>query len=102
MIDTAACPMSRTAESITPTPRLALEEASPASPELGTHVSVHVYDLHKTVLTRALNAVLPSGAFHVGVEVYGRERDYVWKPNRRIAKRTPTKNPNHSFRETVP
>lgn len=69
-------------------------------------VLVRVYDLGKTVITRNfLNHVTKSyGAFHTGVEIYGREWSFgmtfddwstgiTWNP--------PAVNPDHSFRETL-
>lgn len=69
-------------------------------------VLVRVYDLGKTALTRGfLNQVTKSyGAYHTGVEVYGREWSFgmtfddwstgvTWNP--------PAVNPDHSFRETL-
>jgi hypothetical protein len=68
-------------------------------------VLVRVYHLNKTVITRALNRNLKSyGAFHTGVEVYGREWSFgmtfddwstgiTWNP--------PGENPDHTFCETL-
>mmetsp|Transcript_3740 Transcript_3740/g.10645 ORF Transcript_3740/g.10645 Transcript_3740/m.10645 type:complete len:220 (+) Transcript_3740:139-798(+) len=68
-------------------------------------VLVRVYDLGRTVLTRLHNQVSKSyGAFHTGVEVYGREWSFgmtfddqstgvTWNP--------PAQNPDHNFRETL-
>jgi len=68
-------------------------------------VLVRVYHLNKTIVTRALNRNLKSyGAFHTGVEVYGREWSFgmtfddwstgiTWNP--------PGENPDHTFCETL-
>lgn len=68
-------------------------------------VLVRVYHLNKTVVTRALNRNFKSyGAFHTGVEVYGREWSFgmtfddwstgiTWNP--------PGENPDHTFCETL-
>jgi len=69
-------------------------------------VLVRIYDLGKTFVTRgAWNSVTRSyGAFHSGVQVYGREWSFgmtlddvstgvTWNP--------PGKNEDHSFRETI-
>eukprot|EP00403_Amphidinium_massartii_P030097 CAMPEP_0178397488 /NCGR_PEP_ID=MMETSP0689_2-20121128/14273_1 /TAXON_ID=160604 /ORGANISM="Amphidinium massartii, Strain CS-259" /LENGTH=270 /DNA_ID=CAMNT_0020018201 /DNA_START=145 /DNA_END=954 /DNA_ORIENTATION=+ len=69
-------------------------------------VSVRVYDLGKTFMTRGvLNSVAKSyGAFHSGIEVYGREWSFgmtfnewstgvTWNP--------PGLNADHTFRETI-
>jgi len=68
-------------------------------------VLVRVYHLNKTVITRALNRNFKSfGAFHTGVEVYGREWSFgmtfddwstgiTWNP--------PGENPDHTFCETL-
>jgi len=68
-------------------------------------VLVRVYHLNKTVVTRALNRNFKSyGAFHTGVEVYGREWSFgmtfddwstgiTWNP--------PGENPDHTFGETL-
>eukprot|EP00929_Paragymnodinium_shiwhaense_P020219 TRINITY_DN13543_c0_g1_i1.p1 TRINITY_DN13543_c0_g1~~TRINITY_DN13543_c0_g1_i1.p1 ORF type:complete len:343 (-),score=66.11 TRINITY_DN13543_c0_g1_i1:117-1073(-) len=69
-------------------------------------VLVHVYDLGQTFITKnVLNKVAKSyGAFHTGVEVYGKEWSFgmtfdplstgiTWNP--------PGQNPDHTFRETL-
>jgi len=68
-------------------------------------VLVRVYHLNKTVITRALNRNLKSyGAYHTGVEVYGREWSFgmtfddwstgiTWNP--------PGENPDHTYCETL-
>mmetsp|Transcript_25070 Transcript_25070/g.56854 ORF Transcript_25070/g.56854 Transcript_25070/m.56854 type:complete len:322 (-) Transcript_25070:60-1025(-) len=68
-------------------------------------VFVRVYDLGQTFFTRSLNRVTKSyGAFHTGVEVYGREWSFGmtfndWSTG--ITWNLPGKNPDHSFRETL-
>jgi len=68
-------------------------------------VLVKVYDLGQTIVTRGYNRMTKSyGAFHTGVEVYGREWSFgmtfddwstgvTWNP--------PGMNPDHKFRETL-
>mmetsp|Transcript_42336 Transcript_42336/g.95524 ORF Transcript_42336/g.95524 Transcript_42336/m.95524 type:complete len:354 (+) Transcript_42336:106-1167(+) len=67
-------------------------------------VSLRVYDLGQTVLTRGYNAVNKSyGAFHTGVEVYGREWSFGAAPvgYSGIGENPPGENTMHSFRETL-
>lgn len=67
-------------------------------------VSLRVYDLGQTVLTRGYNAVNKSyGAFHTGVEVYGREWSFGAAPEgySGIGENPPGENTMHSFRETL-
>jgi len=67
-------------------------------------VSLRVYDLGQTVLTRSYNAVNKSyGAFHTGVEVYGREWSFGSAPAgySGIGENPPGENIMHSFRETL-
>mmetsp|Transcript_1054 Transcript_1054/g.3176 ORF Transcript_1054/g.3176 Transcript_1054/m.3176 type:complete len:362 (+) Transcript_1054:172-1257(+) len=67
-------------------------------------VSLKVYDLGQTVLTRGYNAVNKSyGAFHTGVEVYGREWSFGAAPEgySGIGENPPGENTMHSFRETL-
>lgn len=68
-------------------------------------VLLNVYDLGRTFLTRGINHVAKSyGAFHTGLEVYGREWSFgmtfddwssgvTWNP--------PRENPDHRYRETI-
>jgi len=68
-------------------------------------VLVRVYDLGRTFLTRWHNKVTKSyGAFHTGVEVYGREWSFgmtfdEWSTG--VTNNPPKQNPDHSFRETL-
>jgi len=67
-------------------------------------VTLRVYDLGQTVLTRGYNAVNKSyGAFHTGVEVYGREWSFGAAPvgYSGIGENPPGENSMHSFRETL-
>jgi len=67
-------------------------------------VSLRVYDLGQTVITRGYNAVNKSyGAFHTGVEVYGREWSFGAAPPgySGIGENLPGENLMHSFRETL-
>lgn len=68
-------------------------------------VMVRVYDLGRTFLTRWHNQVTKSyGAFHTGVEVYGREWCFgmtldEWSTG--ITWNVPGMNADHTFRETL-
>mmetsp|Transcript_150013 Transcript_150013/g.463085 ORF Transcript_150013/g.463085 Transcript_150013/m.463085 type:complete len:326 (+) Transcript_150013:119-1096(+) len=67
-------------------------------------VTLRVYDLGQTVLTRGYNAVNKSyGAFHTGVEVYGREWSFGAAPEgySGIGENPPGESSQHSFRETL-
>jgi len=74
-------------------------------------VLVHVYDLGDTFLTRGLwNSVLKSyGAFHTGVEVYGREwlfgvstgDENDFSDPTGVSWHSPKENRDHSYRETL-
>mmetsp|Transcript_72145 Transcript_72145/g.167192 ORF Transcript_72145/g.167192 Transcript_72145/m.167192 type:complete len:315 (-) Transcript_72145:163-1107(-) len=67
-------------------------------------VSLRVYDLGQTVLTRGYNAMNKNyGAFHTGVEVYGREWSFGAAPEgySGIGENPPGENTMHSFRETL-
>lgn len=67
-------------------------------------VLVRVYDLGTTVLTHPHNAITKSyGAFHTGVEVFGREWSFGMTDDWRtgITWCPPGKNPDHTFRETL-
>lgn len=69
-------------------------------------VYLRVYDLGQTVLTRGvLNRVTQSyGAFHTGVEVYGREWSFgmtMDDVSTGITWNAPGQNTDHSFRETL-
>lgn len=72
-------------------------------------VLVHVYDLGDSFLTRGLNSVAKSyGAFHTGVEVYGREWLFGVAVNEDdgtdptgVSWHLPRENRDHSFRETL-
>mmetsp|Transcript_12566 Transcript_12566/g.38782 ORF Transcript_12566/g.38782 Transcript_12566/m.38782 type:complete len:261 (-) Transcript_12566:76-858(-) len=68
-------------------------------------VLVRVYDLGRTFLTRWHNKLTRGyGAFHTGVELYGREWSFGmtfddWSTG--VTWNLPMQNPDHSFRETL-
>lgn len=68
-------------------------------------VLVRVYDLGQTFWTRLHNQITKSyGAFHTGVEVYGREWCFGMTFDdfsTGITSNMPAKNPDHTFRETL-
>mmetsp|Transcript_91495 Transcript_91495/g.264026 ORF Transcript_91495/g.264026 Transcript_91495/m.264026 type:complete len:252 (-) Transcript_91495:58-813(-) len=68
-------------------------------------VLVRVYDLGRTVLTRWHNEVSKGyGAFHTGVEVYGREWSFGMTfddYSTGVTCNPPMMNPDHNFRETL-
>lgn len=68
-------------------------------------VMVRVYNLTTAVMARGFNSMLKSfGAFHSGVEVYGREWSFGQTPNvwaTGIVEHQPGQNPDHHFRETL-
>lgn len=68
-------------------------------------VLVRVYDLGQTVFTRWHNQLTKSyGAFHSGVEVYGREWSFGMTFDNfstGVTWNIPAQNPDHSFRETL-
>lgn len=67
-------------------------------------VLVRVYDLGTTILTHPHNALSRSyGAFHTGVEVFGREWSFGMSEDWRtgVTWCPPGKNPDHTFRETL-
>jgi len=68
-------------------------------------VLVRVYDLGQTFVTRWHNRVSKSyGAFHTGVEVYGREWSFgmtLDDYSTGVMANPPLENPDHSFRETL-
>jgi len=68
-------------------------------------VLVRVYDLGRTFVTRWHNQVTKSyGAFHTGVEVYGREWSFGMtfdEYSTGVTWNAPGQNPDHSFRETL-
>mmetsp|Transcript_19863 Transcript_19863/g.62150 ORF Transcript_19863/g.62150 Transcript_19863/m.62150 type:complete len:312 (+) Transcript_19863:1300-2235(+) len=67
-------------------------------------VLVRVYDLGTTFLLHPHNAISRSyGAFHTGVEVFGREWSFGMAEDWRtgVTWCPPGKNPDHTFRETL-
>mmetsp|Transcript_10479 Transcript_10479/g.27560 ORF Transcript_10479/g.27560 Transcript_10479/m.27560 type:complete len:332 (-) Transcript_10479:7-1002(-) len=68
-------------------------------------VVVRVYDLGQTIITRGYNAIAHSyGAFHSGVEVYGKEWSFGMTPDTvstGISWNPPGECENHSFREMI-
>jgi hypothetical protein len=68
-------------------------------------VVVRVYDLGQTIITRGYNALAKSyGAFHSGVEVYGKEWAFGMNPNQSatgVSWNPPGECPEHSFREMI-
>lgn len=68
-------------------------------------VLVRVYDLGQTFWTRLHNQMTKSyGAFHTGVEVYGREWCFGMTFDdfsTGITSNAPAQNPDHTFRETL-
>mmetsp|Transcript_47945 Transcript_47945/g.128487 ORF Transcript_47945/g.128487 Transcript_47945/m.128487 type:complete len:368 (+) Transcript_47945:79-1182(+) len=77
---------------------------APTAPTV-ERVYVRVYDLGTTFLTRLHNSMLKSyGAFHTGVEVYGREWSFglvcnEWSTG--VMSNAPGRNKDHTFRETL-
>jgi len=74
-------------------------------PRVPVPVTLHVYDLGRATEMQALNSilgVLGTGAFHCGVEVYGREWSFHYIPyGTGVFECAPTKCPAHSFRTSV-
>jgi len=67
-------------------------------------VLVRVYDLGQTMLTRVHNQLTKNyGAFHTGVEVYGKEWSYgmTFDNTSGIISHEPARNSDHTFRETL-
>lgn len=67
-------------------------------------VLVRVYDLGTTFISRWHNEVTTNfGAFHTGVEVYGREWSFGMTPDDSsgVVGHAPCKNSDHAFRETL-
>lgn len=67
-------------------------------------VYVHVYHLGNSYITWGLNKITDYGAFHTGVEVYGREWSFghtgtIGAPG--ICEDPPKGNPDHTYRETL-
>lgn len=73
--------------------------------EIRERVLVRVYDLGTTALTRGYNSLTKNyGAFHTGVQVYGREWSFGMTEDDRSTGITwcvPCQNRDHSFRETL-
>ncbi|CAK8986515.1 unnamed protein product [Durusdinium trenchii] len=67
-------------------------------------VLVRVYDLGQAMLTRGYNQLTKDyGAFHTGVEVYGKEWSFgmTLDHSSGIICHEPAQNPDHTFRETL-
>mmetsp|Transcript_19487 Transcript_19487/g.39295 ORF Transcript_19487/g.39295 Transcript_19487/m.39295 type:complete len:205 (-) Transcript_19487:312-926(-) len=68
-------------------------------------VMLHVYDLGQNVEVQAMNVVLGalgSGAFHCGIEVYGQEFSFNWKPQGSgVFRCRPRQCPGHSYRTSI-
>ncbi|CAL1145974.1 unnamed protein product [Cladocopium goreaui] len=76
----------------------------PARKVYRERVLVRVYDLGQTMLTRFHNQLTKNyGAFHTGVEVYGKEWSYgmTFDNTSGIISHEPAKNADHTFRETL-
>merc|ERR1712032_1425321 len=75
--------------------------------EKAGRVFLRVYDLGQTIVTQGYNMVNKSyGAFHTGVEVYGREWASGSTPEgyddeSGVGENEPGEHPCHSFRETL-
>lgn len=80
--------------------------SSPPQGEIRERVLVRVYDLGQTAFTRGYNSLAKSyGAFHTGVQVYGKEWSFGMTIDDDFATGItwciPAQNPDHSFRETL-
>eukprot|EP00931_Biecheleriopsis_adriatica_P075264 TRINITY_DN49176_c0_g1_i1.p1 TRINITY_DN49176_c0_g1~~TRINITY_DN49176_c0_g1_i1.p1 ORF type:complete len:436 (+),score=72.36 TRINITY_DN49176_c0_g1_i1:22-1308(+) len=80
-----------------------LADAMDAAPRI---VTLHIYDLGKDSAMKVVNEVLSSvgtGAFHVGVEVFGTEYSYGYTPLAApgIVAGQPRQSPGHTFRQSV-
>lgn len=78
------------------------------TPEFPDQVLVNVYEITASDVLEKINKVtatekwLIGGAFHVGVEVYGREWSYGWGKGPGVACSMPRVHRKHRFRCTVP
>eukprot|EP00746_Dinoflagellata_sp_MGD_P164427 gnl/MRDRNA2_/MRDRNA2_93045_c0_seq1.p1 gnl/MRDRNA2_/MRDRNA2_93045_c0~~gnl/MRDRNA2_/MRDRNA2_93045_c0_seq1.p1 ORF type:complete len:331 (-),score=55.60 gnl/MRDRNA2_/MRDRNA2_93045_c0_seq1:108-1100(-) len=72
--------------------------------EQNAKVLLHVYDLGKRAITRSYNSVIKShGAFHSGVEVYGKEWAFGMTSDAStgVCYGTPRQHQQHTYRETL-
>jgi len=81
--------------------------AMPSWRRAGAPVTLHIYDLGKTNETQALNRILRvfgSGAFHCGVEVYGKEWSYrgASRAGTGVFHCRPRSCDSHTYCESVP
>jgi len=77
----------------------------PREPIQPVPVYLHVYDVGQDVQVQAINSILEAvgtGAFHCGVEVYGHEFGFNYKPiGTGVFKCPPRSCPGHRYRTTV-
>ena len=89
------------------------EKSAVVQDEFGIPVKLNIYDVSRRESVKMMNAVLAhwmapvklGGAFHVGVEVDGIEWSYgrTFRDSRPgVVGVPPRKDPNHSFRQTIP
>lgn len=84
-----------------------LHDLADTGGEKSGRVFLRVYDLGQTLVTQGYNMVNKRyGAFHTGVEVYGREWSFGGTPEgyeqeSGVGENVPGEHPCHSFRETL-